>query len=102
LAERAVFVAVDNLDPFLQTLPLPEQDEKVILAYFVEGLDFLEPLFDWDELCGFAVDELAHSLAAESVVIMNIFLYYLRVGHHFHVVVVVLVDLNHVDELVCC
>lgn len=97
-----MFVAGNHFHPFLETLPLTEINEKTVFAYLIEGLDLVEPLFDWYEFCGFGVDKLADTLAAESVVLVYFFLSRndFRVGHYFHVVVVVLVFFNHINKLV--
>lgn len=100
LTYSLVLIAVDDLHPLLQTLPLPEHDEEAISADLIKGLHLFKPLLDGYELRGFGVDELADSLAAERVVVLYLLADDLRVGHYFHVVVVVLVPPDHVDELI--
>lgn len=102
LADGLVLVAGDDLHPLLEALPLAEHDEEVVLADLVERLHLLEPLLHRDELRRLRVHELAHPLAAESVVVLHLLADDLRVRHHLHVVVVVLVLTDHVDELVRC
>lgn len=100
-ADGLMLVTGNDLHPLLEALPFPEHDEEVVFADLIEGLDLLEPLLDGDELGGLGVDELAHSLAAEGVVVSDLLEQYFRVWHHFHVIVVVLIFANHIDELVC-
>lgn len=97
-----MFVVVDDFDPFFETFPLSEQNEEIILTNFVEGLHFFKPLFDGNKLSWFAIHKFADALAAEGIVVVDFFRNYFRVGHHLHIVVVVLVYLNHVDKLICC
>lgn len=97
-----VFIAGDDLHPLLQALPLPEHDEETVSADLIKRLHLLKPLLDGYELRRLGVDELADSLAAEGVVVLYLLADDLRVGYYFHVVVVVLVASDHVDELVGC
>lgn len=95
-----MLVTGDDLHPLLEALPLPEHDEEVVFADLVEGLHLLKPLLHRDELGGLGVDELADALAAEGVVVLYLLADDFRVRHHLHVVVVVLVLADHVDELI--
>lgn len=97
-----MLVTGDDLHPLLQALPLPEHNEEVVFADLIKGLHLLEPLLNSNELGGLGVDELADPLAAEGVVILDLLADDLGVGHDLHVVVVVLVLADHVDELVGC
>lgn len=102
LTDRLMLITGDDLHPLLQALPLPEHNEEVVFADLVEGLNLLEPLLNSDELGRLGVDELADPLAAERVVILDLLADNLGVGDYLHVVVVVLVLADHVDELVGC
>ncbi len=101
-AESVDFLGGDNFHPFFKAFPLPKQNEEVVFTNLIEGLDFFEPLFDWDELGWFGVDELADSFAAEGVVVLNLFVYYLRVWDDLHVIMVVLIFADHVNKFVRC
>jgi hypothetical protein len=92
----------NDLHPLFKGLPLPEHDEKVVLTDFIKGLNLIEPLLDRDKLDRFRVDKFADALATKSVVILNVILYYFGVGHNFHIIMVILVLTNHVDELISC
>lgn len=100
LAYGLVLIAGDNLHPLLETLPLPEHDEEAVSTDLIKSLHLFKPLLDGYELCRLGVDELADSLAAERVVVLYLLADDIRVGHYFHVVVVVLVASDHVDELI--
>jgi hypothetical protein len=89
----------DNFDPFLKWFPLPEHDKKVVFTNLIKGLDLIKPLFNRDELNRFGVEEFGDSLARESVVVDNVVLDDFRVRHDFHIVVVVGVFPDHVNEL---
>jgi hypothetical protein len=100
LAHGLVLIARDDLHPLLQALPLPKHYEETVSANLIESLHLLEPLLNRNELGRLRVHELAHSLATERVVILYFALNNFGVGHHLHVVVVVLVASDHVDELI--
>lgn len=97
-----MFFVGDDGDPLLEALPFAEEDEKVVFADLIEGLDLFKPLFHWDELCRFRVDKLADTFATKSVVVLNLLADNLSVRYDLHVVVVILILSDHVDEFVCC
>lgn len=96
------FLGRDHLHPFFQWLPFSEGDKKVVSANLIKSLHFLKPLLHSDELHRLWGDEFADALAAEGVVILDLIFYYFRVGDNLHVIMVILMLSNHVNELVCC
>ena len=102
-ANGPMLLGANDFHPFFKALPFPEENEEVVTAYLVEGLDFFEPFLDRYELSGLGVDESTYSFAAEGVVIFDLFVDYFGVWNHLHIVVVVLalLFLNHVYELIC-
>ena len=99
-----MFFRWNDLHPFLQTLPLPEHDEKIISTNLVKCLHLLKPLLHWNKFSGLWIYKSTHTFATECVVVLYLLVYYLWVRHHLHVIVIVLVLvlLNHVYELVSC
>lgn len=102
LTYSLMFITRDDLHPLLKTLPLPKHNEKVVFADLIKRLHLLKPLLHSYELCRFGVYELADSLATEGVVILYLLADDFRVGDDLHVVVVILVLADHVDEFICC
>lgn len=66
-----------NLHPFLQTLPFPKHDKEVIFANLIKSFHFFKPLLNRDKLSRLRVNKFAYSLAAKSVIVLNLFVYYL-------------------------
>ena len=94
------FFGWDNFHPLFQGLPLPERHEEVVLADFVECLDFLKPLLNRDELDRFGGDELADSLAAERVIVLYFIFNNLWIWDHLHIIMIVGVLSHHINKFV--
>ena len=97
--KRLGFLGNNNFHPLLEGFPLPEHDKKVIFTNLIESLNLVKPFFDRDEFHRFGVEELGDSLAGESVIVDDVVFDDLGVGDDLHVVVVVGVFANHVNEL---
>ena len=97
-----MFVSWDDFHPFFEALPLPEKNKKIVLTYFVESFDLIEPFLDWNKLSRLWIYKFADSFTTEGVVILYLLAYYFRVSHNFHIIVVILIFAYHVDELVSC
>jgi hypothetical protein len=95
-----MLIVRDDLHPLLQTLPLSEHDKEVIFADFVKSLHLFEPFLHSDELSRLGVHEFAHSFAAECVVVLYLLVNDLGVGDDLHVIMVVLILPDHVDEFI--
>ena len=99
IANLFLALATDYLRPLHQGLPLSEECEELVVADFVEASHLLEPVSHCYELHRFGVQEFAYSLATESVVVANVLPIDLAVRNHVHIVVVVGLPPDEVDEL---
>ena len=102
LRQSFVFISGDNFNPFFETLPFSKKDKEVIFTNFVKSLDFIKPFLNRNELSRFWVNKLADPLATKSVVVLYLLVYDLWVRHDLHIVVVVLILSDHIDEFVSC
>ena len=93
------FFGYDNFHPFFEGFPFSEHDKKVVFTDLIKGLDFIEPFFHRDELNRFRVNKFGYSLTGESIVVDNVVFDDLRVRNDFHVVVIVGVFPDHINEL---
>lgn len=96
-----LFFRRNNLHPFFQALPFSEHDEEVIFADFIECLNLIEPLFDWNELNWLGIDEFTNSFTTKSVIVFNFILDNLVIRNYLHVIMIVLEPSNHINELIC-
>lgn len=92
----------DHSHPFFQRLPLPKRNKEIITANLIKSLHFLKPFLYRNKLDRLGIDKLANSLTAEGIVIFNLFLNNGRIGHHLHIVMIVLVFTDHIDEFIGC
>ncbi len=96
------FFWYNNFHPFFEGFPFSEHDEKIIFADLIKGLHLIEPFFDRDEFNRFRVNKFGYSLTWESVIVDNVVFDYLWVRNDFHVVVIIGVFPDHVNELFSC
>jgi len=97
-----MFICWNNFNPFFEAFPFSKENEKVIFTDFIESLYLIKPLLNWNEFSRFWIDEFTHSFTTKSVVILYLFVYYFRVSYNFHIIMVILIFTNHIDELVSC
>ncbi len=97
--KRLCFFWNNNFHPLLQRFPLPEHDKKVIFTNLIKSLNLVKPLLHRDKLNRFGVEELGDSLTWESVIVDDVVFDDLGVRDDLHVVMVVGVFANHVNEL---
>lgn len=90
-----------DFNPFFETFPLSEQNEKVVFANLIESFDFIEPFLYRYKFCGFRVDKFADAFTAKSVIILYFFVDDFRIGDYLHIIVIVLAFADHIDELIC-
>ena len=102
LTDRLTLITGNDLHPLLQTFPLPKSYEKFIFTNLIKSLHFLKPFFYWNKLRRLWTDELTHSFTTERIIILNLFVDYLGIRYDLHVVVIVLMFADHVDEFISC
>ena len=88
--------------PFFQGFPFSKRYEKVITTNLIESLNLIKPFLNGNELNWLGGNKLANSLATERIIIFNFVFVYLRVWHHFHVIVIVGMFPHHIDEFISC
>ena len=97
-----MFIVGDNLHPLFQAFPFSKKYEEIISTNLIKSLYLFKPLRNCDKLSRLGVNKFANTFTAESIIVLNLFMDYLRVWNNLHIVMVILILTHHVNKFISC
>lgn len=88
-----------NFHPFFKRFPFSEHNEEIIFANLIKSFDLIKPFFNWNELSWFRVDKFWDAFTRKCIVVNNIVFNDFWVWNNIHIVVIVWIFSDHVNEL---